>query len=115
MEIKIIKEKILIDEVKKMAREQFGSMVKAAVDIEKEIMAVGGELHSDADELLIEKEGSNPQNVWGINIYPERDKKDWIVFDSLINIKPLANNRTLYVESEEIRNKIKKIVNKLIE
>jgi hypothetical protein len=114
MDIRIIKDKILLEEVKKMAKEQYGEMIKAVVDVEKETMAIGGELHSDANGLLIEKEESNPQNTWGINIYPEKEGDDRIVFDSLINIKPLSNNRTLYVESEKIRNRIKEIVNRLI-
>jgi hypothetical protein len=114
MEIKIVKEKISLEEVKKMAEEQFIDMVKAVVDIEKEIMAIGGELHADANQLLIEIEGSDQRKVWGINIYPKETREKWIVFDSLINIKPLSNNRTLGIESEEIRNKIEEVVNKLI-
>lgn len=114
MEIKIVKDKILLEEVKKIAEEQYGDMVKTVVDVEKEIMAIGGELHSDANELLIEEEKSNPQNIWGINIYPKKTKDNWIVFDSLINIKPLSDNRSLGVENEKIRNKIKEIVNRLI-
>jgi hypothetical protein len=114
MEIKIVKDKILLEEVKKMAQEQYGDMVKAVVDVEKEIMAIGGELHADANEILIENEKSDQRNVWGINIYPEETENNRIVFDSLINIKPLSNNRTLNVENEEIKNKIKEVVNKLI-
>jgi len=111
MDIKIIKQVISLDEVKKMAGNQYGSMIKAVVDIEKEIIAIGGELHSDAEQLLVEK-GSSSQNIWGINIYP--GQKDMIVFDSLINIKPSLNNKNLYIEKEEIRIKIKEIVSRLI-
>jgi len=88
--------------------------LKAVIDIEKEIMAIGGELHADANQLLIENEGSDQRKVWGINIYPKETRDKWIVFDSLINIKPLSNNRSLGVEDEEIRNKIKEVVSKLI-
>jgi len=114
MEIKIIKEEISLQEVKKMAEDQYGDMIKAVVDIEKGIMAIGGELHSDANELLIEKEGCSQENVWGINIYPDESRDKCIVFNSLINVKPLSNNRTLGVENEEVRDRIKKIVDKLI-
>ncbi len=37
-----------------MSQEYFGDMVKAVVDIEKEIMAIGGGLHSDEDFYLKE-------------------------------------------------------------
>lgn len=97
-----------------MAEKGFGDMVKAVVDIEKEIMAVGGDFHSEASELLV-KEGSNQEKVWGINIYPNETEDDFVVFDSMINIKPLLNNKSLYIEDESIRKKIKDIVNKLIE
>lgn len=114
MTIKIIKEKITKEELKKIAQENYGDMVKAVVDIEKEIIAIGGELHADANELLIEKENSNQKNVWGINIYPEESKEKLIEFDSLINIRPSANNRSMGVENKETREKIKQIVDKLI-
>ena len=114
MEIKIIKKEIPLQEVKKMAEEQYGEMIKAVVDIKKQIMAIGGELHADANELLFKKEGSDFKNVWGINIYPKEVENKQIVFDSLINIKPLSGNRNLSIEDEEIKNKIRKIVNKLI-
>lgn len=114
MPIKIIQYKITLQELKQIAKSQFVDLVKAVVDIEKEIMAVGGELHADEEVLLSEK-GSKRQNTWGINIYPEKSKEDWIEFDSLINIKPQCNNRSRDVEDENIREKIKSIVNKLIQ
>lgn len=52
-----------------------GNLVKGVVDVEKEIMVVNGELHSDEQELLIEK-GSKTENLWGINIYPEADDEN---------------------------------------
>jgi hypothetical protein len=111
--MRVIKTKIHIEELKKMAEEMFGDLVKVVVDVEKEIMAVNGELHSDEQELLIEK-GSKPENLWGINIYPQVDNENWIEFDSVINLKPHFGNRTRGVDNPEIKEKIIKIVNKLV-
>lgn len=111
--MKIIKNQITIKELKQMAKKMFGNLVKAVIDIEKEIMAVDGELHSDEQELLIEN-GSNQRNLWGINIYPEIKNQNWIEFDSVINLKPHLNNRTRGVDDTEIKEKIIKIVNKLV-
>ena len=111
--MKIIKDEITIGELKEMAQKMFGNLVKAAVDVEKKIMAVGGELHSDEQELLIEK-GSEVKNIWGINIYPEIKDKNWIEFDSVINLKPHLGNRTRNVDSPEIKQKIIIIINGLI-
>jgi len=111
--MQVIKNKIQIDELKKTAEEMFGNLVKVVVDVEKEIMVVNGELHSDEQELLIEK-GSKPENLWGINIYPEAEAENWIEFDAVINLKPHLGNRTRGVDNPEIKEKIIKIVNKLI-
>jgi hypothetical protein len=114
MEIKIIKEKITRFELKKIAREGFGDLVKAAVDVEQGIMALSGELHMDELELLLEKENSKHQNVWGINLYPEKEGEAFIEFDSMINLKPAFGNRTRGVDNMETQNKIIEIVKKLI-
>lgn len=107
-------EKIEITELKEMSKKMFGSLVKAVVDVEKEIMAVDAELHIDLEQFLIETENCEPKNLWGINIYPEIDGDDKIEFDSMINLKPAWGNRTRGIDSAEIREKIIEIVNKLI-
>lgn len=112
--MKIITDKILVKELKEMADKMFGNLVKAVVDIEKEIMAVDGELHADEQALLLEN-GSKQENLWGINIYLEKINEDFIEFDSVINIRPSQQNRNRGVDNPEIREKIIKIVNKLIE
>ncbi|MDI6603094.1 MAG: DUF5674 family protein [Patescibacteria group bacterium] len=111
--MKIVKDKITIGELKEMAKEMFGNLVKVVVDVEKEIIAVNGELHSDEEELLIEN-SSKPKNLWGINIYPEIKDENWIEFDSVINLKPHFGNRTRGIDDPKIRKKIIKIVNKLV-
>lgn len=112
--MKIVKDKISLTELKKMAEEMFGNLVKAVVDVEKRIMAVGGELHSDEEALLIEN-GSKQQNLWGINVYPEIKDESRVEFDSLINIRPLQGNRSRGVDDPGIRKRIIEIVNNLIE
>ncbi len=111
--MRIITDQITISELKEMAEKMFGNLVKAAVDTEREAMAVDGELHSDLEILLVE-DGSKRGNVWGINIYPEIQNEDWIEFDSMINLKPAFGNKTRDVEDEARRKKIIEIVNKLI-
>ena len=113
MEAKIIEKPISKSELKTLAEEGFGDMVKAVVDVEKGAMALGSELHSDSETLLTEQ-GSKREHTWGINIYPEKPEGEWIEFDSMVNIKPQFNNRSRGVENPEIRAKITVIVNKLI-
>ena len=113
MEIKIISDKIGLEELKNLAPADFGEMIKAAVDIEKGIMAIGGEWHSDAERVLLEA-GSEQKNLWGINLFPGRAGEEMIEFTSLINIRPKLNNRTMIIEIPEVKEKIYQIVNKLI-
>ncbi|MDP2211421.1 MAG: DUF5674 family protein [Candidatus Aquicultor sp.] len=47
MDIRIIKKPIAVRELIEIAREQFGDLVKAVVDIDMEIIAIGGELHAE--------------------------------------------------------------------
>ena len=111
--MKIVEKSITIQELREMAEKMFGNLVKAVVDIEKNIMAVDAELHADEEQLLLEND-SKQANLWGINIYPETKNDNWIEFDSMINLRPSQGNRSRGVDSEEIRKKIAEIVNKLV-
>ena len=112
---KIVKNKITAEELRSLAHEQYGDIIKAVVDIQQEIMGVGGELHVDIQSLLIEKEDSQAQDTWGINLYLEKTGEDFIEFDSMINLKPAFENKTRGVENIEIQNKIREVVSKLVE
>ena len=100
-------------ELNKFAQQKFGNMVKAVVDVEKEIMAVDGELHADEEALLLEK-GSRQENLWGINLYPELKSTDFIEFNSMINLRPSVKNMTRGIDDPDIRKKIIKIVHMLV-
>jgi hypothetical protein len=112
--MKIVKDGILISELEEMTKRMYENLVKAAVDIEKEIIAVDAEMHVDLEQLLIEEENSEPKNIWGINIHPDSEGDKFVEFDSMINLKPGFGNRTRGVDNIEIREKIIKIVNKLV-
>src|SRR3989338_9724910 len=114
MAIKIVKKPISKEELKELAKEGFEDVRKAVLDVEQEIMAVGGELHADEEILLMDKENSKRENTWGVNFYPDKSENDFIEFDSMINLKPAFGNRSRDVENSEIKIKIKKIVEKLI-
>lgn len=112
--MRIIQDNISNQELEQMVNKAFGSLVKAVVDIEKEIMAVDAELHSDEEELLLEN-GSQQKHLWGINIHPDKvGTDDWIEFDSMINMRPSQGNRSRGVDDPKIREKVLLIVNKLV-
>jgi len=47
--MKIINKTLTLDEHKQMALAGFGNMVKAVVDVDRELIAVNAELHPDLD------------------------------------------------------------------
>ena len=115
METRIVKDTITRAELRALAHEQYGDIIKAVVDVDQKIVGVGGELHIDIQSILIEKEGARGDTTWGINLYLEKTGDDFIEFDSMINLKPALGNKTRGVEDEKIRQKIREIINKIME
>lgn len=113
MKISIVKDKINKDELGNFAKESFGEFVKAVVDVKRNCMAVGGQWHADAQKILL-ADGSLAQNLWGIRMYPDKPTSTWIVFDSMINIRPSQGNFSRDIKDAELRETIIKIVQKLI-
>lgn len=113
MKIKVIEEAMDIKELVKIGEEGFGDMVKGVVDIEKEIMAIGGELHADEEAILLGS-GSKQESLWGINLYPKKEGEEFIEFDSVINLKPSQGNRSRGIENPQIQKRIKEIIERLI-
>lgn len=111
--MKIITETLTVDELNETAKGMFGNLVKAVVDLDRGILAVDAELHSDLEALLLE-DGSKQNSLWGINLYPEMQGDEFIEFDSLINMRPSQGNRSRGIDDREIRNKIIEIVAKRI-
>lgn len=114
MAIKVVKEPITRKELLEMASEEYGNVVKAVIDLEQRIMAVGGELHADEEVLLIEQEGSKREYTWGVNLYLKNPETNWVEFDSMINLKPAFGNNSRTVESVETHQRIKEIIKKLV-
>ena len=111
--MKIVKETISREELRRMASEGFGNMVKAAVDLEKGILAVEAELHSDLEALLLDA-GSQQKDLWGINLYPDLQGEEFVEFDSMINIRPSQGNHTRGVADPAARKRIAELVAKKV-
>ena len=114
MKIKIIKEKISKSQLEEIAKQGFGTIVKMAIDIENELIALGGEWHSECQEALV-KNGSSTENIWGANINFNAPEENRIEFNSLINIKPTLGSQKMEISDEKIKKQIKQIVDKLVE
>jgi len=91
----------------------FGDMIKYVVDVERGVVAIGGELHADAEQILLEH-GSRPADLWGANYYPGRGREGCIEFTSLINIRPARGNRSMEVEDPAVRERIRTLTFALV-
>jgi hypothetical protein len=110
MKIYIIRQRATEKEIREML-EELTTYIKLAVDIERKVLAGGGEYHADCEEALLE-DGSRQEDIWGVDWYP--DSKT-MAFGALINIRPDQGNRGMEIENPELCKKIEVIVRRLLE
>ena len=111
--IKVFQSKITNEEVHSFLGDPFKDMIKFVVDLEKERVAFGGELHADAEALLLER-GSSQADLWGGNLYPSNPKGNQIEFTALINIRPSAGNNSMEVKDDGTKIKMRAILDKIL-
>ncbi len=107
--ILIITQKASAKEIKKMAVD-FDGYIKLVVDIDKKILAGGGERHVDAEQLLL-RAGSSQKDLWGGGLDFETHEID---YNSIINLRPNQDNPSRYILSTQIRNSLDTITKKLL-
>jgi hypothetical protein len=112
-EIVVVDRRLEPAELARLVHLFFGDMVKYVVDVERRIAAVGGQLHADAEQLLLEA-GSRQADLWGANYYPGMAPDDCIEYTALINIRPAHGNRSMLIEDEAIRRRVREITYALI-
>ena len=88
---------------------EFGDYIKVVVDVEKEILAGGGHLHTDCEQELL-KQGSHQSELWGGGFDLANNQ---VEFNSLTNIKP-EQNPSQEILDAEIRQRFEEIVRRLI-
>ena len=111
--MQILQQAISISQLKELAQNTFGDMIKCVADVKRGLLAVDADLHSDLERLLLE-DGSAQENLWGFNLWVEEEGEDFIEFDSLINIRSWQGNSSRGVEDPDVRETIKSIIDKFI-
>ncbi len=103
MSIVILSKKATSQDLKKASLD-YKTYIKITVDIEKEIVAVGGEYHADAEKLLL-AQGSLQKNIWGggADLILKRFEAN-----AMINLRPTQNSSTEILD-ETIRERFFKI------
>jgi hypothetical protein len=113
MEIKIIEKSISRPDLQELSRHWYGGLLKGAIDLKNEKIALGGEWHIEALELLV-LNGGNKDDIWGFNILVDEPMEKAFEYHSLVNIKPIHNHKSQEIQFPEIREKIYNIVSKKI-
>lgn len=111
--IVVVEERIDPRELARLVALFFEDMVKYVVDVEGGVAAVGGDLHADAEAILLDR-GSRQENLWGANYYPGRGEAECIEYTSLINIRPSQGNKSMVIEDAEIRQRVAELTFELI-
>ena len=112
-DIIILTDRIDSGELRTLVGRYFEDMVKYVVDLERGVAAVGGELHADAEALLLDG-GSQQENLWGANYYPGKGPDDCIEYTALINIRPAQGNRSMEIEDTALRQQVRDLTHRLI-
>ena len=89
----------------------FETFIKLAVDVRREVVAAGGEMHADCEQALLE-DGSQQEDVWGADWEPATRV---VYFESLINIRPRQSNFQGEIQDPQLRAQIEKIVRRTFE
>lgn len=104
----IISKRATASEIEQMLSEH-KFYIKVVVDIERRILAGGGEMHYDCEQVLLEN-GSQQQNLWGAGYMPLTES---VTYDSLINIRP-RQNRSMEILDANIRESVAQIITELL-
>ncbi|OGY27053.1 MAG: hypothetical protein A2Z42_04125 [Candidatus Woykebacteria bacterium RBG_19FT_COMBO_43_10] len=79
--------------------EDYDGYIKLVVDLEREILAGGGEKHVDGEQALL-ADGSKQQHLWGGGIDLETKEVD---YNSIINLRPNQANPSRDILDVETR------------
>jgi hypothetical protein len=101
------------DELRRLLNAWFGDMVKLVVDVRRGVVAAGGELHADAEALLLDQ-GSRQEDLWGANYFPGLGSERCVEYTALINIRPGQGNPSMEIQSQEVRDQVRGLVHALI-
>ena len=85
--------------------ETLQTYIKVAVDVRRGMVAGGGAMHADCEAALLE-DGSQQADVWGADWLPSGKVR----FESLINLRPKQNNRSMRIESRALRETVERVV-----
>lgn len=104
---------IALDELRTLAANRFGDMVKGVADVARGILLIDADMHADQEAMLL-SEGSRQQDLWGFNLYPAVEGDEWIELDSMINLRPSLGNRSRGVDDPGTGAAVLELIRRLV-
>lgn len=88
MAIVVVEEELSKDIILK-ARKDYSQYIKVTADVRRKIVAIGGEYHTDAEEILVRDFQCESKDIWGGGYNIKLRKFET---NAVLNIKPLIND-----------------------
>lgn len=86
MSVILIRDKLTKEQFEE-AKKDYSTYIKITIDVKKEMVAIGGEYHADAEKVLLES-GARQENIWGGGVNLETHEFET---NAIINIRPGKN------------------------
>lgn len=86
----------------------YGDYIKTTVDLEKEWVVAGGELHADGEKILLGR-GCKQDDIWGGGVNFESKQLDTT---AVLNLRPRLKNDSLEILDTRRREKFIQVVRK---
>lgn len=102
--IEIIRSRATPAQIEQML-EELKFYIKVAVDIERCVLAGGGEMHFYCEQALLQ-DGSQQKDIWAASFMPESRK---IIYESMVNLRP-RQNRSMEILDAKIREQVASII-----
>ena len=106
--ILILKDKATSEQIEEVTKVYVG-YTKVAVDIDRKVLAAGGEYHIDCEEALL-SDGSRQSDLWGGGFRFDHNEVD---FMALTNYKPGISHFTYEIALADVRNIVEEVIRKV--
>jgi hypothetical protein len=83
--------------------------IKTVVDIRRQILAGGGEMHFDCEVMLLDNR-SQQADLWGASWHSVSHE---ILYESMVNLRP-RQNRSMQILDAEICDRVKQVIDRLL-
>jgi len=107
----IVLDKKITHEQFKQACEAYSDYIKTVIDIEKNVLAIGGEYHIDCEEVLI-KSGSRLENLFGGGYRVSTKEVEYM---AMSKYKPALGKNTYEITDPKVRQRLENLTKEFLE